>query len=68
MVLVKFIGKVFLPYLPWHSGYLGKCTGDCDTDSDCQGNLQCRQRYGKNALDPVPGCNGTGKKGIDYCY
>jgi hypothetical protein len=44
---------------------LGKCEGDCDRDSDCQGDLQCFQRSGTT---PVPGCLGDGKDGTAYCY
>jgi len=31
----------------------GHCQGDCDSDSDCRGNLVCHQRVGNEA---VPGC------------
>ena len=41
------------------------CEGDCDTDSDCISNLRCFQRSDKTA---VPGCDGTGITGNDYCY
>ncbi|CAJ1930817.1 unnamed protein product [Cylindrotheca closterium] len=44
---------------------LTKCEGDCDGDSDCQGSLKCFERTGTEA---VPGCNGGGFYGIDYCY
>jgi hypothetical protein len=40
--------------------------GDCDSDSDCQGDLKCMQRDGKE--EEVPGCRGNGSSGIDYCY
>ena len=43
---------------------LDRCEGDCDNDDDCKGNLICFQR-GK--FMSVPGCDGTGKKGWDYC-
>mmetsp|Transcript_4422 Transcript_4422/g.10022 ORF Transcript_4422/g.10022 Transcript_4422/m.10022 type:complete len:164 (-) Transcript_4422:209-700(-) len=42
----------------------GTCTGDCDTDEDCYGSLVCYQRGGS---EPVPGCEGTGTSGTDYC-
>lgn len=41
------------------------CTGDCDKDDDCAGNLKCFQR---NGFTPVPGCFGTGAPDWDYCY
>lgn len=34
---------------------LGRCEGDCDVDTDCEGDLICFQR---NRYDAVPGCNG----------
>lgn len=43
-----------------------ECSGDCDTDKDCAGDLVCHQR---NPYEAVPGCSGgeqgTGK--TDYC-
>ena len=44
---------------------LNECEGDCDSDSDCAGDLKCFQRSG---TEPVPGCKGTGRTGSDYCY
>merc|ERR1739841_128709 len=46
------------------TGGLGKCQGDCDTDSDCASGLKCWQRSG---YTDIPGCTGTGKKDWDYC-
>jgi len=46
----------------------GLCEGDCHNDDHCVGDLQCFQRRGVTALDPVPGCSGLGNKGVDYCY
>ena len=43
---------------------LGVCEGDCDRDSDCQGNLICFQRSGG---EPVPGCTGSDNSRTDYC-
>ena len=43
---------------------LGKCSGDCDSDSDCRGTLKCFQCDG---ICLVPGC-GTGVQHWDYCY
>ena len=44
---------------------LGLCQGDCDSDSDCGEGLLCWQR---NDFDQVPGCEGPGTSGWDYCY
>eukprot|EP00934_Nitzschia_sp_Nitz4_P004866 Nitzschia sp. Nitz4//scaffold45_size130396//72961//74076//NITZ4_003455-RA/size130396-exonerate_est2genome-gene-0.63-mRNA-1//1//CDS//3329552416//4856//frame0 len=44
---------------------LGVCEGDCDSDSDCSGNLYCLQR-GSNA-GSVPGCSGSDASRTDYC-
>ena len=43
------------------------CKGDCDTDADCAGDLEC---FSRDALEPVPGCSvsGDGTEGWDYCY
>ena len=43
---------------------LGVCEGDCDGDENCEGDLICFQRDGS---EPVPGCNGMGARGGDYC-
>ena len=47
------------------AGQLGRCEGDCDTDSGCQGDLKCFQR---DASENVPGCSGGGGTAYDYCY
>lgn len=44
---------------------LGLCEGDCDRDSECEGDLVCFQR---NDLTPIPGCAGVGHSGDDICY
>jgi hypothetical protein len=44
---------------------LGRCEGDCDSDADCDTGLVCFQRSGTQG---VPGCEGTGDSGDDYCY
>ena len=45
------------------------CTGDCDYDSDCAGDLKCFERY--YDLEEVPGCNFTDfndrDSDADYC-
>jgi len=45
-------------------GALGLCEGDCDSDDDCEGTLVCNRR---NGYVPVPGCDGKGTRGVDYC-
>lgn len=44
---------------------LGICQGDCDSDSDCGDGLLC---FNRNGFDQVPGCEGRGSSGWDYCY
>ena len=43
---------------------LVECEGDCDTDDDCAGNLECFKR---NQFENIPGCSGRGEPGTDYC-
>jgi len=45
------------------------CEGDCDTDSDCKGDLVCfkRSQVLNSPFEPVPGCDGAGVRGKDYC-
>mmetsp|Transcript_37708 Transcript_37708/g.91757 ORF Transcript_37708/g.91757 Transcript_37708/m.91757 type:complete len:656 (-) Transcript_37708:53-2020(-) len=43
---------------------LAVCVGDCDDDSECGEGLRCFQRSGD---EPVPGCDGPGISGVDYC-
>ncbi len=39
------------------SGFCEVCTGDCDRDSDCEGDLRCAQRSGgADQVENVPGC------------
>ena len=38
--------------------------GDCDSDAQCDGSLICRYRNGD---EDVPGCQGEGTSGEDYC-
>lgn len=51
---------------PDHLYPLGRCQGDCDVDSHCQGGLRCYQR---DANAHVPGCTGGEQDGTssDYC-
>lgn len=44
---------------------LGNCQGDCDTDDECAGNLQC---FDRAEFEDVPGCTGFGVSGFDYCF
>lgn len=46
-------------------GKLAACEGDCDKDSGCADGLKCYQR---NGYTLVPGCDGIGIEGHDYCY
>jgi len=43
---------------------LGVCSGDCDSDADCQDGLECARR---DDYERVQGCLGTGEKDQDYC-
>jgi hypothetical protein len=50
------------------------CSGDCDTDSDCQSGLRCAQRTHHNGKETVPGCFWGEDSDIerfkdkDYCF
>jgi hypothetical protein len=44
---------------------LGKCKGQCFTDSDCIKGLKC---FLRRANESVPGCIGDGVLGKGYCY
>jgi len=44
---------------------LSECQGDCDNDMDCEGDLKCFQRISDEA---IPGCDGEGSPGTDYCF
>ena len=43
---------------------LGLCEGDCDVNDDCDNSLHC---YRRKVFDKVPGCDGNGARGKDYC-
>jgi len=49
----------------WSTFPMLACMGDCDTDAECLGTLQCFQRL---VSEPVPGCIGLGEPTFDYCY
>lgn len=42
-----------------------QCEGDCDEDEDCKLGLKCMER---DEFEQVPGCEGEGVEGWDYCY
>lgn len=46
---------------------LGPCQGDCDNDSDCMPGLACFKRKTQDSRK-VPGCEGEGLPGTDYCF
>ena len=46
---------------------LAECEGDCDNDSDCEGDLVCFHNDGGSS-DVAPGCQGTATANWDYCY
>ena len=50
--------------IPENAFPLGMCQGDCDNDSECQGDLVCVQRDG---FEKIPYCDGIGTFGSDYC-
>jgi len=50
---------------PWADFSLGECQGDCDGDDECEGSLVC---FSRSNDEPVPGCNGDGTTGTDYCF
>eukprot|EP00956_Cyclotella_meneghiniana_P008557 scaffold11587_cov49-Cyclotella_meneghiniana.AAC.3 len=43
------------------------CEGDCDDDSDCANGLLCFSRI-QGSVEFVPGCQGVGIPGMDFCY
>merc|ERR1719334_3144393 len=46
---------------------LAECEGDCDNDSDCEGDLVCFHNV-DGSSDVAPGCQGTATANWDYCY
>ena len=51
-----------------NGGTGAECYGDCDADSDCTGDLKCRQRDNN---EKIPGCDNGGSgdvTGYDYCH
>ena len=47
---------------------IGRCRGNCNSDDDCEGDLECFIRDGieNDIVAPVPGCCGDGRG--NYCY
>jgi hypothetical protein len=43
------------------------CQGDCNEHDDCAGELECFRRPGESDA-AIPGCEGIGLPGTDYCY
>lgn len=53
-----FLQLAFVLTLTAHFFLLGgHCEGDCDSDSDCSGDLEC---YHRTRLEAVPSCSGGG--------
>ena len=50
---------------PEHAFPLAECHGDCDEDTDCADGLHC---YMREDIEEVPGCQGSGESGKDYCF
>jgi len=46
---------------------LEDCQGDCDSDSECSGDLKCFHNV-DGATDVPPQCSGTASADWDYCY
>ena len=61
------LGKDFdeLEYLGGGFKGHGKCSGNCKKDDDCKRNLECFEREDD---EDVPGCEGKGKDGVNYCF
>ena len=53
------------------SGLCAECTGDCDGDSDCSGDLRCvKRRSDTDGEEDVPGCAWSGTDRFfdtDFC-
>ena len=48
-------------------GVLGMCSGDCDTDKDCDSGLKCMQREGQGQISYVFGETPEGNVLCDLC-
>ncbi len=51
---VEYVGDPCTSQFP--NGQCTECTGDCDSDSDCAGDLRCAQRRTNSGNENVPGC------------
>lgn len=41
------------------------CKGNCKSEKECAQDVKCFKR---KKFEKVPGCDGDGEKGKDYCY
>jgi len=58
---VKYVGSPCTDY--FSSGKCNECTGDCNNDSDCYGNLRCAHRFDSiGGQEDVPGCAWSGEE------
>ena len=53
-VQTRYMGNPCTAEFP--DGKCEECTGDCDNDNDCAGELRCAQRWGSSGNVNVPGC------------
>jgi len=55
---------------PNQSTPFGSCTGPCQGDGDCFGDLECYDTVAVNTrqLPQIPGCSGTPQSDQNYCY
>jgi len=71
-LVVEFVGNPCTS--EFDSGLCEICTGDCDYDSDCAGDLRCAQRSKFNGVENVPGCAWADGSDLirnendDYCF
>mmetsp|Transcript_17430 Transcript_17430/g.26044 ORF Transcript_17430/g.26044 Transcript_17430/m.26044 type:complete len:855 (-) Transcript_17430:362-2926(-) len=69
---VQYVGNPCGSFSP--GGECAECTGDCDSDSDCAGDLRCAQRRSSGGEELVPGCVwGPNSDSLrfddsDYCF
>jgi len=66
---VEYMGSPCTDY--FSSGQCNECTGDCNSDSDCAGDLRCAFRSFSSGIENVPGCSWSGTErfpGIDFCF
>lgn len=69
-VVVDYVGNPCNDFFP--DRLCDICTGDCDSDSDCDAGLRCAQRSRTDGLEIVPGCDWGGNASLqnddsDYC-